>query len=61
MDMFLLQKIGVALVECFKTFCYTSSPQLIMTLLVKNEEGMLEENLRIIRWILSENIRRKVG
>ena len=46
MDMFLLQKIGVALVECFKTFCYTSSPQLIMTLLVKNEEGMLEENLR---------------
>lgn len=40
-----LKKIGFALAESYKTFRKTPSPRLIMTLLVKNEEGMLEENL----------------
>lgn len=31
--------------ECFKTFRKAPPSQLIMTLLVKNEESMLEENL----------------
>ena len=46
MSMYMMKKLGYALVEIFKTFRRTSSPCLIMTLLVKNEEGMLEENLR---------------
>ena len=46
MSMYMMKKLGYALVEIFKTFRCTSSPRLIMTLLVKNEEGMLEENLR---------------
>lgn len=46
MRMYMMRKIGYALVEIFKTFRRISSPRLIMTLLVKNEEGMLEENLR---------------
>lgn len=45
MKIFLLKKIAVALSEIGKTFKPVSSPKLIMTLLVKNEEGMLEENL----------------
>ena len=46
MSMYMMKKLGYALVEILKTFRRTSSPRLIMTLLVKNEEGMLEENLR---------------
>ena len=46
MRMYMMRKIGYALVEIFKTFRRISSPRLIMTLLVKNEEDMLEENLR---------------
>lgn len=38
-------KIVCALIEYPKTFCKTKSPRLIMTLLVKNEEDILEENL----------------
>ncbi len=45
MNTFLLKKIAVALSEIGKIFKPVSSPRLIMTLLVKNEEGMLEENL----------------
>lgn len=45
MNSYLLKKVGRALIEVTKTFCYTPSPRLIMTLLVKNEESMLEENL----------------
>lgn len=42
---YLIKKISLALVECFKTFRKAPPSQLIMTLLVKNEESMLEENL----------------
>lgn len=43
--MFLLKKIGLAITELIQTFQHTPSPRLIITLLVKNEEDMLEENL----------------
>ena len=42
---YFLQKLGMALVESYKLFHRTASPKLIMTLLVKNEEFMLEQNL----------------
>lgn len=45
MKMPLLKKTGLAMTEIYKTFRYTPSPLLIMTLLVKNEEDMLEKNL----------------
>lgn len=45
MDLYLLKKILKATTECFKCFRKIPSPRLIMTLLVKNEEDMLEENL----------------
>ena len=45
MNLFLLQKIGIAITECFHAFRNKTAPRLIMTLLVKNEEDMLEENL----------------
>lgn len=45
MSIYLFKKIGLALIESYKTFRITSSPKLIMTLLVKNEEDMLEKNL----------------
>lgn len=45
MTLYFLKKIGIALAELSKTYQRTSSPKLLMTLLVKNEEAMLEENL----------------
>ena len=45
MTLYFLKKIGIALADLGKTFRRTSSPKLLMTLLVKNEEAMLEENL----------------
>ena len=41
----LLNKIANVLEEVPQTFRRTSNPKLIMTLLVKNEEDILEENL----------------
>lgn len=46
MNTYFLKKIGYALCDLRKTFSKTSSPTLIMTLLVKNEEAMLEQNLQ---------------
>ncbi len=43
--MYFLKKLGWALLESWKTFRITPSPKLIMTMLVKNEEDALEENL----------------
>lgn len=43
--MHILNKIGQALAESPRAFKLTPSPTLIMTLLVKNEEDVLEENL----------------
>lgn len=45
MSLYLLKKVGFALAESFKAFRLTPSPRLIMTLLVKNEEDVLEDNL----------------
>lgn len=45
MNTLFFKKIGLAITEIVKTFRKTPSPLLIMTLLVKNEESMLEENL----------------
>lgn len=45
MNLNLFKKIIFALGESFKAFRLTPSPCLIMTLLVKNEEDVLEENL----------------
>lgn len=45
----LARKIGTALIESFNAFKPTPNPCLIMTLLVKNEEDILEENLRFHR------------
>ena len=45
MSLYLLKKEGFALAESFKAFRLTPSPRLIMTLLVKNEEDVLEDNL----------------
>lgn len=45
MNIYLLKKLGLAILESWKTFRVTPSPKLVMTLLVKNEEGALEENL----------------
>lgn len=42
---YILKKVGIALCQSFRLFCRPSSPKLIMTLLVKNEEFMLEQNL----------------
>lgn len=44
-NIYLLKKISLALIESFKTFRKAPPSRLIMTLLVKNEESMLEENL----------------
>ncbi|MBP3420286.1 MAG: glycosyltransferase family 2 protein [Marinifilaceae bacterium] len=41
----IIKKIAMALIECHSTFRKIESPKLIMTLLVKNEEAMLEHNL----------------
>ena len=46
MSMYMIKKTVYALADIFRTFRLTASPKLMMTLLVKNEEGMLEENLR---------------
>lgn len=46
MSFYMIRKIGTAFWQLFRTFRKTPSPCLIMTLLVKNEEGMLEQNLR---------------
>lgn len=43
--LFLVKKVVLAVVECFQVTKQKSAPSLIMTLLVKNEEDMLEENL----------------
>lgn len=45
MMLYMLKKIGYALCDVFHTLRKTSDPRLVMTLLVKNEEAMLEENL----------------
>lgn len=45
MNILFLKKVGLAITEITKIFRKTPSPLLIMTLLVKNEESMLEENL----------------
>lgn len=45
MSLYLLKKVGFALAESFKAFRLTPSLRLIMTLLVKNEEDVLEDNL----------------
>ncbi|MEG1616424.1 MAG: glycosyltransferase family 2 protein [Bacteroidales bacterium] len=45
MNSHLFKKIGFALAEIFMLFKKKKSPKLMMTLLVKNEEDMLEENL----------------
>ncbi|MDO4163122.1 MAG: glycosyltransferase family 2 protein [Bacteroides sp.] len=42
---YFLKKLGIAFFEGFRAFRLTPSPRLIMTLLVKNEEDVLEENL----------------
>lgn len=44
-NLYFLKKISLVVIESYKAFCKTPSPLLIMTLLVKNEESMLEENL----------------
>ena len=44
-NIYLIKKISLALAESFKTFRKAHPSQLIMTLLVKNEESILEENL----------------
>lgn len=44
--MYLLKKIISALLEVHKAYSPTPRPTLIMTLLVKNEEDILEENLK---------------
>lgn len=41
----IIYKVARAIVDLPKTFCHTPQPKLIMTLLVKNEEQMLEKNL----------------
>ena len=46
MSFCLFRKIGLALLESYRTFAITPSPKLIMTLLVKNEEDLLERNLQ---------------
>ena len=46
MNLYILKKIALAIIESYKTLSKTSSPKLIMTLLVKNEEDMLEKNLQ---------------
>lgn len=46
MNMSMIKKIGLALCESLTALRINTSPRLIMTLLVKNEESMLEENLR---------------
>ena len=46
MSFYMIRKMGTALCQLFRTFRKTPSPCLIMTLLVKNEAGMLEQNLR---------------
>lgn len=45
MDWRIWKKIGVAVVDSFKAFDPKPEPRLIMTLLVKDEEEMLEKNL----------------
>lgn len=45
MSLYFLKKVGFALSESFKAFRLTPSPRLMMTLLVKNEEDVLEDNL----------------
>lgn len=46
MNSYQLKKIGIALIESFKAFRHIHNPCLYMTLLVKNEEDILENNLR---------------
>ena len=46
MNLYILKKIALAIIESYKTLSKTSSPKLIMTLLVKNEEDILEKNLQ---------------
>ena len=45
MSLYFLKKVSFALAESFRAFRLTPSPRLIMTLLVKNEEDVLEDNL----------------
>lgn len=46
MGIYELKKGFLAILESYKAFRKVSSPKLIMTLLVKNEEEMLEKNLQ---------------
>ena len=43
--LFVFKKLSIAIMESYKAFRQNPAPRLIMTLLVKNEEDMLEENL----------------
>lgn len=45
MNVYFLKKLGKAIGASYKLFHHSASPKLIMTLLVKNEEVMLEQNL----------------
>ena len=45
MILYFLEKIGMAVTQLFSFFRRPTSPKLIMTLLVKNEEFILEQNL----------------
>ena len=45
MSKYLLKKIAYALVDAIKLNKKKTSPRLIMNLLVKNEEDMLEQNI----------------
>lgn len=42
---YFLKKVGMAFIQSYRLFQRTTSPKLVMTLLVKNEEFMLEQNL----------------
>ena len=45
MNTYLFKKVLLAIIESYKLLRPVSSPKIIMTLLVKNEEGMLEQNI----------------
>ncbi len=43
--LFLLRKIAYSIAESYKAFRLTPSPYIVMTILVRNEEDVLEQNL----------------
>lgn len=66
MSNLLLSKIGHVISEFPLAFKQTKEVKLFMTLLVKNEEGMLEENLQFHKamgvdgFIITDNVFRSV-